>query len=101
VAVEPGWVGAEPLRRCVAIAVTGSLLVMAGVMLGFAAQAVGLPGGWPAAGAVAVGLIVAGMSCGVVLIAVSRPPAGTGPGRRRRTPHAGQRRPAPGRPYRA
>jgi hypothetical protein len=84
VAVEPGWVGAEPLRRCVAIAVTGSLLVIAGVMLGFAAQAVGLPGGWPAASAVAVGLIVAGMSCGVVLITVSRRTA-PGPGRRQRT----------------
>jgi hypothetical protein len=49
---------------CVGIAVTGALLIMAGVMLGFTAQVVGLPGGKPTLGAVAAGLILAGLFCG-------------------------------------
>jgi hypothetical protein len=78
--VEPGRVRADTLRRCVAIAVTGSVLVMAGVTLGFAARAVGLPAGWPAAGVVAWGLIAAGVFCAVLLIAASGPAARTGRG---------------------
>ena len=60
---------------CVGIAVTGALLVIAGVMLGFTAQVVGLPGGKPTLGVVAGGLILAGLFCGVLLIIASRPPA--------------------------
>jgi hypothetical protein len=81
----------------VGIAVTGALLLMAGVLLGFASQVMGLPGGKPTLGVVAGGLIVAGLACGVLLIAASRPlsarpgkesgrpgkPSG-GPGKRRK-----------------
>ena len=58
---------------CVGIAVTGALLVMAGVMLGFTAQVVGLPGGKPTLGVLAGGLILAGLFCGILLIIASRP----------------------------
>ena len=58
---------------CVGIAVTGALLVMAGVMLGLTAQVVSLPGGKPTLGVVAGGLILAGLFCGVLLIIASRP----------------------------
>jgi hypothetical protein len=78
-------VRAETRRFCVGIAVTGSLLVMAGVMLGFAAQAVTL--GMPGAGSAALGLIAGGMFCGVILIAASAtPPPRSGRGRRRAAP---------------
>jgi hypothetical protein len=66
-------VSAEMRWTCVGIAVTGALLVMAGVMLGFTAQVVGLPGGKPTLGVVAGGLILAGLFCGVLLIIASRP----------------------------
>jgi hypothetical protein len=69
--VEPGQVSAAARRTCVVIAVTGSLLVMAGLMLGFATQAV--PSGLPGAGLIAGGLIAGGMFCGIVLIAASGP----------------------------
>ncbi len=75
-------VSAEQRRACVGIAVAGSLLVMAGVMLGFASQVMGLPSGWPAAGVVAWGLVTAGLVCGVVLLAAAGP--GTRAGARRR-----------------
>jgi hypothetical protein len=58
---------------CVGIAVTGALLVMAGVTLGFTAQVVGVPGGKPTLGVVAGGLILAGLFCGALLIIASRP----------------------------
>jgi len=70
--VEPP-VSAEMRWTCVGIAVTGALLVMAGVMLGLTAQVVGLPGGKPTLGVVAGGLILAGLFCGVLLIIASRP----------------------------
>jgi hypothetical protein len=66
----------------VVIAVLGALLIMAGLMVGFAAQA-GFHG-VPGAGVVALGLVAGGLFCGVVLIAASGPPSGAG--RRRRTP---------------
>jgi hypothetical protein len=70
----------------VAIAVIGSLLVMAGLILGFATQVV--PSGLPGAGAVAGGLVAAGMFCGLVLIAASGP-SPRGGGRRRRAAPSG------------
>jgi hypothetical protein len=71
----------------VGLAVTGSLLVMGGVMLGFAAQAVAI--GIPGADVASVALIVGGMICGGVLIAASGPPSRRG-GRRPRQPPPGQ-----------
>jgi hypothetical protein len=65
----------------VVIAVIGSLLVMAGLMLGFATQVV--PSGLPGAGVAAGGLVAGGMFCGLVLIAASDPSPRAG-GRRRR-----------------
>ena len=81
--MEPGPVSPETRRFCVGIAVTGSLLVMAGVMLGFAAQAVTL--GMPGAGSAALGLIAGGMFCGVILIAASATPTPRSHRRRRGT----------------
>jgi len=83
-------VSAEMRWTCVGIAVTGALLVMAGVMLGFTAQVVGLPGGKPTLGVVAGGLILGGMFCGVLLIIASRPLA-----------HSSRHRAAPAVPTRA
>ena len=65
---------------CVGIAVTGALLLMAGVMLGFASQVMGLPGGKPTLGVIAGGLILAGLFCGVLLIIASRPLGNGRPG---------------------
>ena len=84
--VEPGQVSAETRRRSVGIAVTGSLLVIAGIMLGLTAQVVAT--GLPDAGVVAWGLIAGGMFCGIILIVASGPGAG-GSGRRR-SPPSGQ-----------
>lgn len=85
--MEPG-----PLRTCVTIAVIGSVLVMWGVMLGFAAWVAGFPGGWSAASGVALGLITAGMCCGVVLIASCGSAPRARPRRRLRTGPSGQAR---------
>ena len=91
--MEPGQVSPETRRFCVGIAVIGSLLVMAGVMLGFTAQAVTL--GMPGAGSASLGLIAGGMFCGVILIAASATPVPRGGrGRRQRASPAG---PAPAR----
>jgi hypothetical protein len=86
VLVDPGQVSAETRRTCVGIAVTGSLLVIAGVVLGLTAQVV--PTGLPEAGVVAWGLIAGGMFCGIILIVASGPSPGSG----------GRRRPAPSGP---
>jgi hypothetical protein len=75
----------------VTIAVIGSLLVIAGIMLGVTARVVAT--GLPEAGVVAWGLIAGGMFCGIILIVASGPPSGppSGPGgRRRRSPPPGQ-----------
>ena len=86
--MDPGPVSAETRRFCVGVAVIGSLLVMAGVMLGFTAQAVTL--GMPGAGSAALGLIAGGMFCGVILIAASATPTPRGDrGRRQRATPAG------------
>jgi len=85
--VDPGQVSAETRRTCVGIAVTGALLVIAGVMLGLTAQVVAT--GLPAAGVVAWGLIAGGMLCGIVLIVASGP-GSRGDGRRRGLPPSGQ-----------
>ena len=69
--MDPGQVSAETRRTCVSIAVTGALLVIAGVMLGLTAQVVAT--GLPAAGVVAWGLIAGGMLCGILLIVASGP----------------------------
>jgi hypothetical protein len=82
--VKPGQVSAKTRRTCVVIAVTGSLLVMAGLMLGFATQVV--PGGLPGAGLIAAGLIAGGMFCGIILIAASGPPSRRGGRPRRAAP---------------
>jgi len=79
--VEPGQVSAETRRRSVGIAVTGSLLVIAGIMLGLTAQVVAT--GLPDAGVVAWGLIAGGMLCGIILIVASGPASRSGGGRRR------------------
>jgi hypothetical protein len=81
--VDPGQVSAETRRTCVAIAVTGSLLIIAGVMLGLSAHVV--PAGLPEVGVIAWGLVAGGMFCGIILIVASGAPSGSG-GRRRRPP---------------
>jgi hypothetical protein len=89
--VDPGQVSAETRRRSVGIAVTGALLVIAGVMLGLTAQVVAT--GLPEAGVVAWGLIAGGMLCGILLIVASGPGPGVGrpgSGGRRRQPPSGQ-----------
>ena len=85
--MDPGQVSAETRRTCVGIAVTGALLVIAGVMLGLTAQVVAT--GLPEAGVVAWGLIAGGMLCGILVIVASGPGTGGG-GRRRRQPPSGQ-----------
>ena len=97
--MDPGQVSAETRRTCVAIAVIGSLLIIAGVMLGLGAQVVAT--GLPEAGVVAWGLIAGGMFCGIIVIVASGPPSRrpsgspswppSGPGGRRRgSPPPGQ-----------
>jgi hypothetical protein len=79
--MDPVPVSAETRRTCVGIAVTGALLVIAGIMLGLTAQVVAT--GLPEAGLIAWGLIAGGMFCGILLIVASGPGAG---GSRRRSP---------------
>lgn len=94
--VDPGQVSAETRRTCVGIAVTGTLLVIAGIMLGLTAQVAAT--GLPEVGVVAWGLIAGGMFCGIIVIVASSPPSGPGR-RRRRSPPSGQPPAAPpGRP---
>ena len=88
--MEPGQVSAEMRRTCVGLAVTGSLLVMAGVMLGFVSEAVAT--GLPGTGVVSLGLIAGGMFCGVILVAASASP---GPSRGGRRPRTAPPRPPP------
>lgn len=97
---DPVPVSAEMRWTCVGIAVTGALLFMAGVMLGFAAEVIGQPDGKPTLGVVAGGLIVAGLFCGVLLIIASRPLSNARPGNGagRGNGGAGKGRPPGGRP---
>jgi len=81
--VDPGQVSAETRRTCVTIAVIGAVLILAGAMVGVAAQFVS--SGLPGAGVVAWGLVAGGMFCGVIVITASGAPAR---GRRRTPPPA-------------
>ena len=92
--MDPGQVSAETRRTCVGIALIGSLMVIAGIMLGLTAQVVDT--GLPEVGVVAWGLIAGGMFCGIIVIVASGPgPGGSGGGRRRRSPPSGQPPAAP------
>jgi hypothetical protein len=57
------------------LAVAGTLVLMAGVLLGVVTAVVGLfeTGGWLLPSVIAGGLIAAGLCCGVLLVAVTEP----------------------------
>jgi hypothetical protein len=83
-------VSAGVRRACQALAVAGGLAMMTGFLLAVVSAVAGpsVLGGRVPVSVIAPGLMVAGLCCGVMLIAV------TAPGGRRRRPRA----PAPARP---
>jgi hypothetical protein len=80
-------VNAGTRRACLLLAVAGTSVLMAGVLLGVVTAVLGLfePGGWVLPSVIAGGLIAAGLCCGVMLVAVTEPA-----GRRGGTPAAPQ-----------
>jgi hypothetical protein len=68
-------VNAGTRRACLLLAVAGTLVLMAGVLLGVVTAVLGLfePGRWVLPSTIAGGLIAAGLFCGVMLVAVTEP----------------------------
>jgi hypothetical protein len=73
--VNAGPVNAATMRLCLLVAVTGSMVLISGVLLlavtGFLDQ--GQSRGWPASRFIALGLIAIGLFCGGVLVAIGVP----------------------------
>lgn len=84
-AVNAGPVSAGTRRVCLLLAVIGTLVLMAGVLLAVSSTVLGQgPGGSPVVPAVAAGLIVGGLLCGVIMVAVTVPGGQRTSGRMRR-----------------
>ncbi len=88
-AMNAGPVNAGTRRVCLLLAVAGSLMLMAGVLLGMVTGVLGGNSrGWPIAIVLATGLIAGGLFSGAVMVAVAVPGNRRATVRHRRPPRA-------------